>query len=246
MNGNGLAIDARREPWGPYLTVVLGMAVFAAYVSAQGMAILPLAVVQAMHGTPAPRISEFMLTGFSLSLAMVVSCPVMILGCGILAWARRGPSISEYLGVTPVPARTVAKWCGLQLAVGVLIAVVNALFERESPEFVTKLYTSAIYLPLLWTAVGVAAPLAEEVLLRGFLFSGLSRSSLGVFGTILLTSLVFTLMHVGQYDAVDLSQVWLIGVFLGVGRAVTGTLLVPIAMHVTHNLVSLVAFAAEH
>ena len=246
MNGAALPEPDRRQPWGPFLTVLLGAAVFVSYVSAQGAALIPLAVMQAMHGVSTARITEFMLTGFSLSLAMVVSCPVMVLGCGVLAWARRSLGVAEYLAVKAIPVRSVLGWCGLQLAVGLLIAGLNAAFGRESPEFVTQLYSTAVYLPLLWTAVGVAAPLAEEVLLRGFLFSGLSRSRLGVFGTIILTSLVFTLMHLGQYDAVDLSQVWLIGVFLGVGRAVSGSILAPLAMHVVHNCVSLAAFSMGH
>ena len=38
-------------------------------------------------------------------------------------------------------------------------------------------------------AIGIGAPLSEELLFRGFLFSGLAKSRLGLVGTGILTAL---------------------------------------------------------
>ena len=70
---------------------------------------------------------------------------------------------------------------------------------------------------VLWLAVfafAVVAPLTEELLARGFLYRGWSESFLRVPGAIVLSSLVWTAMHV-QYDLFFLGEVFSIGLVLG-------------------------------
>ena len=93
-------------------------------------------------------------------------------------------------------------------------------------------------LPLFWIALVIAAPLFEEFLFRGFLFSGWLNTRLRATGTILLTSALWTLIHV-QYDVVQLLVVFVYGIVLGLARYRTGSLIAPLVIHGAINMIAL-------
>lgn len=233
---------ASRGPWGPWLTLVLGAAIFLAYSTAQGLALTPILAIYAMGGTPPQHLPALVMQGFTLSWAFVLSLPMMLFACAAAVLARRGPSLADYLALKPIPARALAGWILLMGVTVLALSSANDHLGRPAPEFVQAFYQSAGYLPLCWAAVGVCAPLAEELLFRGFLFAGLAASKLGQAGAVAVTSAMFMGLHLGQYDWVDLSQVGLVGVLMGWARARSGSLLPPLAMHVTLNLLALALY----
>ena len=90
-------------------------------------------------------------------------------------------------------------WLGIAIAVVVAIDAILMLAGRDTiPEFMIKGYRSAVYVPLFWFALVIAAPIFEEFLFRGFLFRGWMDSRLRATGTILLTSAIWCLIHI-QY-----------------------------------------------
>jgi uncharacterized protein len=92
--------------------------------------------------------------------------------------------------------------------------------------------------PLLWLALIVAAPLGEELLFRGFWFQGFTRSRLGVLGTIVITSLVWSSIHL-QYDFYGCATVFASGLLLGYARYHSQSIIPPIIMHALMNLVAI-------
>jgi membrane protease YdiL (CAAX protease family) len=88
---------------------------------------------------------------------------------------------------------------------------------------------------LALTVIGVGAPLSEELLFRGFLFSALARR-LGLAGAGLATSLAWTALHYG-YTAMGLIEVFLIGLLFAWLLARTGSLRVAIFCHALYNSV---------
>ena len=83
----------------------------------------------------------------------------------------------------------------------------------------------------------IFAPIFEEVFFRGFLFVGLRQSRVGVVGTIGLTALIWTLMHV-QYSVYEMSTIFVLGIVLGIGRFKTDSLWSALLMHVFVNLIA--------
>ncbi len=81
----------------------------------------------------------------------------------------------------------------------------------------------------------LVAPVAEEILFRGFLQPVL-KDILGGTRAIFLTSLLFALVHFNLYI---LLQIFILGVLLGYLYEYTGTLVAPVSVHVLHNSVSL-------
>ena len=106
----------------------------------------------------------------------------------------------------------------------------------EMPEsFIEFMLAEPILLGFI--SVVVVAPIIEEFLFRGFLYSQLRRSFLRDWGAMALSSLVWTAIHF-QYEVGILFFLFLFGLFLGYFRIKYNSLLIPIALHAVNNLLS--------
>ncbi len=84
--------------------------------------------------------------------------------------------------------------------------------------------------------IGIGAPLSEELLFRGFLFSGLAKSRLGLTGTGVLTAVLWTALHFG-YSVFGLIEVFAIGLYFSWLLVRTGSVWVTIFCHAVYNTV---------
>lgn len=116
-------------------------------------------------------------------------------------------------------------------AAGGAVLVVLALVIRAGP--IPSLTGVVDFGP--WVAVTVLVASAEEAVLRGALFDALERS-MGVVGAVLITSVVFALMHVPLYGwhvvPLDLG----VGLWLAGLRLATGGIAAPASAHVLADL----------
>lgn len=133
-------------------------------------------------------------------------------------------------------------------AVGLILLVLawetmsRALGREATPGFMADLLKSGrdkgAAMVLLF-AFSVAAPMSEEVLARGFLYRGWSASFLRVPGAILLSSLVWTVVHL-QYDMYFLAEVFTIGLWFGYMRYRANSLWLTTVLHALNNLTAVV------
>lgn len=133
-------------------------------------------------------------------------------------------------------------------AVGLVLIVLawetmsRALGREATPGFMTDLLKSGrdkgAAMVLLF-AFSVAAPMSEEVLARGFLYRGWSASFLRVPGAIILSSLVWTIVHL-QYDMYFLAEVFTIGLWFGYMRYRANSLWLTVVLHALNNLTAVV------
>ena len=109
------------------------------------------------------------------------------------------------------------------------------LLGIEMPEsFIEFMLAEPIF---SFISVVLVAPIIEEFLFRGFLYSQLRRSFLKDWGAIVVSSLVWTAIHF-QYEIGILFFLFLFGLFLGYFRIKYNSLLIPIALHAINNLLS--------
>ena len=122
--------------------------------------------------------------------------------------------------------------------------VAGGLFQRpDSPDFLRQVYATATPMVLFWIAVGVVAPVAEEIYFRGFIYIGLRNSALGVVGAIVITAAIWSMIHL-QYDVYDKVEIFLLGLLLGWLRFRYNNLLIPIMAHGLINTVALTGLAS--
>lgn len=106
------------------------------------------------------------------------------------------------------------------------------------------LFKSRAILPLTGVATVLAAPLAEEVFFRGFVFGGL-RHRVGVAWAAIVSGLLFGAFHISDADTAGLIIPFgAIGIFFAWIYHRTGSLWSTIFTHLLFNLVSFIVLAS--
>jgi uncharacterized protein len=229
------------SPWGAWATFGLLLLILLGMTVAQLAVSVPLAVMR-MVNDPSGNVSqiaeEIQHDGDLLSLTVFASA-IAALGLVILLVRARGwLSPQDYVGLGPVRFKSVLPWGLALLALVAGFDALSTFLDRPLvPESMSRIYESTDFLPLLWIALVIVAPLWEEIVFRGFGFRGFRSSRLGLAGAILVPALFWTSLHV-QYDLYDLSFVFVLGLFFGFARERTGSVTVAILLHVLNNLIA--------
>ena len=189
------------------------------------------------YGQSLGHLPNFSGDGAAISLIIAVSTPVQV---GLLAlFARRtGAGVADYLGlIWPRRGEVLFGLCALV----VMIVAGNVLSWLLGRGLVTpfqldifKTASAGGWLLWLWLAVVVLTPVGEEILFRGFLFRGWLRSPRDAFAVIVITSLLWALIHV-QYDWYTIGQIFIFGLLLGWMRWASGSTILTILLHALIN-----------
>lgn len=225
------------KPLGFWATVGLGTVAGGAFVGVQaGVAVVFVAASLAL-GKEAVR-ENLESNGLLLALAATVSAPVVVLFCWLFARIPAPTEPGRYLGFRRVSTGQVARW-GVALLILVVLSdlLTTSLGRPIVPEFMQDAYASAGVLPLFWFGLVVAAPVAEETLFRGFLFEGLRQSPVGAAGAIVLTSAVWSAIHL-QYDFYGVATIFAAGLLLGWARLRTGSVYTTMILHGLMNFIA--------
>ena len=227
--------------WGFLGTVILGTVISVVFLVLQMLTIIVAAVAKKEHFSE-PELMQIFdsagKNGFLISISTFVTTVVCVLLIAGLIKLKNGSVLSEYLALRPIPRKAMLKWIGLLVGFIILSDSMTAFLGRPIvPEFMSAAYATADPVWIIWLALIIAAPLFEEIFFRGFLFKGFESSFIGPIGAVLVTSLIWSIIHV-QYDAYGVATIFLIGLILGTARAMTGSLLVPMVLHATSNLIA--------
>ncbi len=234
----------RSLPWGGWATTGLGLAIVVAFSTVQTLVLMGL-VGWFNRDDPAGLVGVFMnieslaMDGRVLWISMAISFPVLFLCCLGAIRLRTGISQRDYLALQPM---RLAWWvslpfltAGFVYALGWLLTLAGA---PETNEWMLQIGEASKGHPMVWVGVVILAPIAEEVLFRGFLFRGWEGSRLRLWGTIILTSIGWAIIH-GQYDVYGLCFIFTLGLFLGWIRWKSGSLYAPILVHAVNNALAM-------
>jgi HAD superfamily hydrolase (TIGR01509 family) len=238
------APPAPGKPWGPWATFGLTSAVLAAVFGVQIVIAVAVFIGAKLLGHDLP-LEQLPSHGLTLGLACLGSAPIGIGLTWVFVRMRPGLKVKAYLALRRAPPVEVWRWCiWLLLLLAVCDCVGSMLSRPVVPDVMVQAYQSAGLLPLLVLGVVVAAPLAEEIVFRGFAFTGLSQSRLGWAGATVVTAFMWAIIHL-QYDAFGIGTVFLAGLVLGLARWKTQSVYTPMVMHVVMNLLATVEVAAQ-
>lgn len=196
--------------------------------------------------TASPSANSLLLGAGLYSFALLIT----VFGC--LSYSRTGFRAAFGMDACPWPV-AVRKGIryGLEILPLVLLVSIVVSCIGESLGFDMKAQqifdclndpsaSVGVRVALMVCAVGVA-PILEELLFRGVLFSVVLKGRTFLFGA-LLTSLYFSLMHL---HAPSLLSLLVLSVGFSAGYAATGSILTPVVMHALFNLTGLLLFFAE-
>jgi membrane protease YdiL (CAAX protease family) len=224
---------APRPVWGLWAT--LGWVILAFVLSSvAGLVVVLIWRPDAIMSGGADMLKD----GPLISVTTIASAAVQVGMLAMAARLARWPA-GEYLGLVR-PAAGPAL-----IAIAVLVVFLlgyDALTYLLGRDIVTPFQVDTYRtardsgtLSLLWLTFVVVAPVAEEIMFRGFLFRGWVRSERSAIPVILVISLLFAAIHV-QYDWFGMLQVFFIGLLLAIARWRSGSTLLTILMHMLANL----------
>jgi membrane protease YdiL (CAAX protease family) len=162
-----------------------------------------------------------------------VVAPLGALGVLLLVLRLRGRRLREELALWwPEPSRLVL-WAAAFL---VLVWVEHLLEGAFGLPLARPWGVRYGGLERLLRVLGIAviAPVTEELIFRGALFTQLGRTALKAPGAVVVTAALFAALHV-QYGMPELLFIVADGLFYGVARARTGTTVVPLVCHMLGN-----------
>jgi len=187
---------------------------------------------------------------FNLSLLVQPLLGVATVALVLAAVRRSGFAVAEYLGLVRPGLKDVLRGIGwgvlawlAVIAIMLIIAGVTYALGKtpgQSNSFPTSDQIAEIgHLPFLlslWLLLVVVAPVAEETLFRGFIHRGLV-GPLGTASTIVLTSIVFGVLHKWGFGWDRVVAITALGMLLGRLRHRTGGTTVPMIAHATLNFI---------
>ena len=121
-----------------------------------------------------------------------------------------------------------------------ILLVLNLISFAVAPEqvagdfFLYQSFARSGAVAPLTLAMGLGAPFSEELMFRGFLLSSLVATRLGFWPAAALTSLGWTLLHIG-YSIVGLAEVFVIGMYFSWLLLRTGSIWPLLFCHAVYN-----------
>lgn len=227
-----------RHVWKFWATALWGVFAFAALFAGQVMVL----VYEVLRSGGAANLAETIRaaagSGLTISLSVIMGLPAVV---AALWFAIRftDTSFADYLALRGTTWKNFVIGIVGLVAVVAIWEVLSRLSGRESePEFMVDVLKSARAdgaLLLLILAFCVAAPVSEEFFARGFLYRGWSETRLGPAGAIILSSLVWTGLHL-QYDWFFFGEVFTLGLWFGYLRYRSGSIWLTVILHGLNNL----------
>ena len=229
--------------WGAWATIGFGAIIIVAILIIQTVIGVIFAVSQLLADREMDIeqfVSRVESDGNLFSIATFATFIVGMLLVLIFIKVRQGATFKEYLAIKPISKKAVAAVIAIVIGFLAISFLIN-FFRTNPPEsdIMLDAYRSVTWVPMLWIAAVICAPIFEEAFFRGFLFTGLQNSKVGTVGTIFLTALPWALLHI-QYDIFQIIMIFFLGLLLGVARSTTKSLWSPLIIHSLNNLLAMV------
>jgi CAAX protease family protein len=203
-------------------------------------------VTQSFSNFAVPRQHSRLEANTGLLVVAVLTQWLVILGPILISLQVRGGRIGAVFGFDRLAVGKAIGW-GIALLISALpiifasSALVSAWLKTNSqndPQEIIQIFESANSpaqrVPIILLAV-VGAPLAEELVFRGYLY-GVLKKYFGALASMVFTAILFALVHA---HIPSLLPLFLLACVFTIAYESSGSLLVPMTMHATFNAVNL-------
>ena len=188
---------------------------------------LALAIVLAMYdGANTSSAAQFQAYGAGYIVASPLTIAVLWIA---IRMARR--DFAEYLALNwPSPGELLRA-----LAITAILLLAESFVgagEAPPDPYVSGKHADGFLILLIGSCIAV--PVMEEFVLRGFMFRGWSQSFLGPVGSIVLTSVLWAMMHT-QYDWFGRFSIFVMGLAFGYFRWRSNSTWLTVMVHSAMN-----------
>lgn len=184
---------------------------------------------------------------YTLGALQVLVVAMLVAFMGMSLWSERVGA-----GVFAGPVRTSADWLAIAVLTGpIAMFIVNAVtvtaFAEQYPYYpyrsaeASATLGSAFTTPVMIAFAVILAPLVEEMAYRGMGMGCLMARGWSPVAATVLTSAIFTATHT-QYALPALIPIFIIGLYFGALRVLSGSIIAPIVAHVATNGTMMLAY----
>ncbi|NCO10335.1 CPBP family intramembrane metalloprotease [Candidatus Saccharibacteria bacterium] len=217
-------------------TVALPLWVFLGFMLAQALLFVAIFLL-AQFGLSFEGINNSFL---SSSLGAIIYTLSVILVIGVPWLVKKRKTTREELGLQRLPDGLDLLWAPAGYVTYVILSIIVVALamwllpfvdfqQAQDTGFSNMVFRYEYFLAFI--SLVIVAPVAEEILFRGYLLGKL-RKRAPLWLAILLTSLLFAVVHFAWNVGID---VFVLSIVLCVLRVVTGSLWAPIVLHMIKN-----------
>ena len=154
----------------------------------------------------------------------------------------------QFLAIHPINKATLGKVLLAGFACYFFDCILAAVLVIDTPQIMLDIKAqtkTSLDMVLLVLVVCIVAPVIEEIIFRGLAYARIIQSRAGIVGAILITSFVFTVLHL-HYEFIVLAMVFVFALLIGFVRYKTNNLIYCIALHMQLNILSTIELFGRH
>lgn len=178
--------------------------------------------------------------GTVVSISIIISL-ILLTALSVLIVRLQGSSVRQYLALKPFSVAIGIGLFGLLLLFIIGSELLTYFLDKNPLLFVDPLYQSVSSVWLLIVAMVIVAPIYEELVFRGLLWSAIAEqfsAHRGMLVASIVTSLIFAIIHL-QYGIYEISTIIVLAMLFCYARIKSGSLLLPILLHIINNGVAM-------
>lgn len=167
----------------------------------------------------------------------IISSFILLTVISVLIIRLKGANIGQYLALTPFSLVVAMGFFGLLLLFMIGSEALTYLLDKSPTDFVDPLYESVSSVWLLVIAMVIIAPIYEELVFRGILWSAIAEQFSEQRGALIasvVTSIIFAVIHL-QYGLYEISTIVVLALLFCYARIKSGSLLLPMLLHILNN-----------
>ena len=189
--------------------------------------------------------------GTVVSISIMIGC-VLLVAISALVIRVRGGNLKQYLALRPFSLAVGMGMIGLLLIFMIGSQALTYMLDKSPLAFVDPLYQSVSSVWLLIFAMVIVAPIYEELIFRGILWSAIAEQFIsppdteyrGAIIASLVTSLIFAVIHL-QYGIYEISTIVVLALLFCYARIKSGSLILPILLHIINNGAAMWQYLAQ-
>lgn len=177
--------------------------------------------------------------GTIVSVSIVITLGLLAVMTGAIICVQGG-DVRRYLALKRFSVPVAIAMFGILLLFLIVSQALTYWIDAAPLDFVDPLYDSVSSVWLLILAMVIVAPLYEEFIFRGLLWSAIAEQfskaskARGAIVASLITSLIFASIHL-QYGVYEISTIVVLALIFCYARFKSGSLLLPILLHIINN-----------
>lgn len=154
---------------------------------------------------------------------------------------KKGAKYMDFWSVKHVNNEVLVKWLLAGLVFWLVLSLLDQLISLPIEPFMLEIKAANDSLTmtiLIIMTICLVAPVIEELVFRGWLYSKLAQTKLGNIGALMLSAMLFTAVHTQYEHSVTLVMIFFLGLFLGYVRYKSNNISYSIAIHILFNSLS--------